>query len=291
MLLNRTVRPDMTAEDVEMWRTLVANRSGLFFTDSRLYFLGQRLWERMRQHGLASYTDYYRYVMLDRNGEQEWTALLQGLVNNETRFFRHEPSFTAMRDRVLPQLWQQKQAQDGLNLWSVGCSSGQEVYSLAMLLLETAVFSPHHIHITGSDISESKLTQAKNGRYRHFEIRSLPEAYRRKYMREYQQGHDQLFEVRSPLRQITEFRYLNLQAPDDYTTTQYDVVFCQNVLVYFSNETRLKILQRLCEQITLGGYLFLAPTDVVSLRLPGMRPVYFPDALVYQRVAHTATEN
>lgn len=291
MLLNRAMRPEMTAEEIEIWRTLVAERSGLFFTDSRLYFLGQRLWERMQQHDLATYLDYYRFVVLNRNGEQEWMTLLEGLVNNETRFFRHEPSFTALRERVLPEMVWRKGVNGRLAVWSVGCSAGQEVYSLAMLLLETAVFPTHHIRVVGSDISESKLVQARNGRYRPFELRSLPYPYQQKYMTTFQQGHNQMAEVIQPLRQVTEFHYLNLQSPARYTTQQYDIVFCQNVLVYFNNETRPKILQRLVERIYPGGYLFLAPTDVVNLRLPGMRAVHFPDALVYQRVAHDATEN
>lgn len=292
MFLNRVARPEMTAEEVDMWRTLVAERSGLFFTDSRLYFLGQRLWERMQACALVSYLDYYRYVVLDRDGEREWMTLLEGLVNNETRFFRHEPSFAALRERVLPLMLRQKGPDGRLDLWSVGCSSGQEVYSLAMLLLETAVFPTiDQIHITGSDISCSKLAQARNGRYRHFELRSLPKLYQQKYMTESQQGREQVSDVTAPLRQVTDFRYLNLQAPADYATTPFDIIFCQNVLIYFKNETRPTILQRLCEQLYPGGYLFLAPTDVVSLRLPGMRPLHFPDALVYQRVAHDTTEN
>lgn len=291
MLHNRPARPEMTDKDVEMWRTLVAERSGLFFTDSRLYFLGQRLWERMQQHRLTTYLDYYRFVLLNRDGEQEWTTLLEGLVNNETRFFRHEPSFAALRDRVLPQMVQKKGDSGRLDVWSVGCSAGQEVYSLAMLLLETAVFPPHRISITGSDISEKKLAQAKNGRYRSFELRSLPHPYQQKYMTTFQQEHDHIAEVTQPLREVTQFRYLNLQSPACYATQRYDIVFCQNVLVYFNNETRSNILHRLGEQIYPGGYLFLAPTDVVNLRLPGMRAVHFPDALVYQRVAHDPTEN
>lgn len=286
MLTKREARPEMTVREVEMWRSLVMQRSGLFFTDSRLYYLAQRLWERMQRRNVASYSDYYRYVLLDRAGEREWMTLLEGLVNNETRFFRHEPSFAALGEIVR----RHGAAGRRLDVWSVGCSSGQEVYSVAMLLLETAVYSPQNAHITGSDISRPKLQQAQNGRYRRFELRGLPPARQQTYLTAVVQGRDTVFEVVPALQHMTSFRYLNLHSPDSYGADKYDIILCQNVLIYFHNEARTAIIERLCHQLRPGGYLFLAPTDVTGLRLPRLQLAQFPDALVYQRVAHGVTE-
>lgn len=282
--MTRTAAPKMTVEDVSLWRSLIMERSGLFFTDSRLYFLAQRLWERIQLHRLASYAEYYRYLVLSRDGQQEWLLLLEELLNNETRFFRHQPSFRALRESVLPALWERKEgSDDGLTVWSVGCSAGQEVYSLAMLLLEWELFAPSRIKITGSDISCRKLEQARNGRYQSFEVDSLPSYYQDKYTMKHEQARHTFYEMTGSVRQLTHFDHLNLQTDVAYQPQQQDIIFCQNVLIYFNNKTRSTIAQRLSGSLSPGGFLFFAPTDVVGLRLPQLRPFYFPDTLVYQR--------
>ncbi|MEM7119121.1 MAG: protein-glutamate O-methyltransferase CheR [Chloroflexota bacterium] len=276
----------MTSEEVALWRSLIVERCGLFFTDSRLYYLAQRLWERMQIHHFSAYDDYYRYLLLSRHGEREWLLLLEQLLNNETRFFRHGPSYRALREKVLFQLWEQKKDSEApLQVWSVGCSGGQEVYSLAMLLLEWELFEPEQITITGSDISCGKLQQARNGRYHSFEVESLPTYYRRKYMTQLDQGRDTIYEVTSDIRRLTEFSYLNLQVePLEERVDRLDIIFCQNVLIYFTNELRSKIVNGLSHCLQPGGFIFFAPTDIVGLKMPHLRPVHFPDALVFQRV-------
>lgn len=281
----RSAPPDLTAEEISLWRSFVMERSGLFFTDSRLYFLAQRLWERAQMHHLTNYADYYRYLVLSRDGQQEWQLLLDRLVNNETRFFRHKPSFRALRESILPQIWEQRgESKHPLALWSVGCSAGQEVYSLGMLLLEFILFPPSTITITGSDISCEKLRQAQNGRYHAFEADSLPRFYREKYMTKIERGRDTIYEIAPVVRRLISFHHLNLQLDEVYHLKKQDIIFCQNVLIYFKTEMRPKIVQRICDCLKPGGFLFLAPTDIVGLRLPQLRPIHFPDALVYQRV-------
>src|SRR5215471_7315525 len=124
--------PDMSQKERELWRDLVWRRSGLFFPDTRIRFFRRRLWERVAALSLSSYAEYYQYVQFNREGNGEFSELLELLLNKESQFFRHPPSFEALAKTALPELMAEKE-KDGdttLNLWSAGCSKGQEAYSL-----------------------------------------------------------------------------------------------------------------------------------------------------------------
>ncbi|MEM7112564.1 MAG: protein-glutamate O-methyltransferase CheR [Chloroflexota bacterium] len=279
-------RPKLTAAEAEIWQALVWERSGLHFSRSRLYFLEMRLWERTKQCGLKSYTDYYHYVLYNENGRSEWTALLDNLLNNETSFFRHQPSYTALREQALPTLLREKRRQGHMQLsfWSAGCSGGQEAYSLAMLLLETVDSHLWQLRVLGSDISQNKLTQARQGRYKQHEVRYMPDLYRNKYMRWSQTGVGTFYEVVQRVQNVVQFGYMNFKEPSSYWVTGQDVIFCQNVLIYFKPDHRIEIVKELLRRLNPGGYLFLAPAEMVGLRLPGIELMKFADSLVYKRM-------
>ena len=282
---NRPARPEMTPAEVEIWQAYIWEKSGLFFTPSRLYFLSQRLWERIQQLKLTSYTEYYHYVVYNANGATEWLLLLDGLLNNETSFFRHEPSFNALRELALPELVQQKRRQgvSNLHVWSAGCSAGQEPYSLAMLLLEQLEARLWQLRVMGSDISRSKLAQARLGQYKQHEVRYMPPYYRDKYLRWVQTAQGTHYQVVERVRELVQFGYLNFKEPDSYWIHGQDIIFCQNVLIYFKPDHRLEIVKLLIERLNPGGFLFLAPAEMVGLRMPGVTFVNAPDTLVYRK--------
>lgn len=277
----------MTPLEAEIWQTYIWQKSGLFFTPSRLYYLTQRLWERVQQLQLKSYTDYYHYVLYNSNGNEEWLQLLDTLLNNETSFFRHEPSFAAVRQLVLPTLLQQKRQQgvSSMTVWSAGCSAGQEAYSLAMTLLEQVDSHLWQLRVFGSDISRVKLAQARSGRYKQHEVRYMPDYYRDKYLRWVQTASGSYYEVVQRVRSLVQFGYSNFKEPETYWVSGADMIFCQNVLIYFQPEHRLTVVQGLLRRLNPGGYLFLAPAEMVGLRMAGVQLINAPDALVYRRLS------
>ncbi len=243
----------------------------------------------MQQRQIKQYSDYYHFVLYNPQGKREWGQLLDLLLNNESSFFRHAPSYKALQRHVLPALMQAKRRQkmNHLAIWSAGCANGQEAYSLAMAFHEVA--GPDEtwlwqVKVWGSDISRQSLRKARNGRYRPCDVRTMPAPLRRNYMTVGGNGRDAYYDVAEPVKRLVQFTELNLTNPDSYWLTAQDVIFCQNVLIYFQAAQRIEIVEQLCQCLSPGGYLFLAPAEVVGFNYPGIKPVRLEESLVYQRV-------
>lgn len=291
-----TARPDLTTSEYETWREFIWQQSGLYFPENRRDFLVRRIWERMRVRRIHSYGEYYHFVRFNSKGGEEWEELLELLVVGETGFFRHEPSFRALAE-ILPHLLlhNQKRGFNTLRMWSAGCSTGQEAYSLAMLSLESVPFPElWQVEIMATDISRRAVEKARKGLYKPFEVRFMPEYYRDKYLMVEGKagamasipfaGSTTRYQVAKRVRAMVHFGYLNLSDPTNYWVTAQDVIFCQNVLIYFKPESRVETVRHLCQRLNPGGYLFLAPAEVTGLKLPGVQLVHFEDTLVYKRV-------
>ena len=301
-------RPDISEREYTLWRDLVRSRCGLVFSDSRLRVLRRSLAERMACHHMLSFREYYQYVLEDPAGEAEWQMLVELLVNHETSFFRHQPSFAALTQYVLPEFMQYSDYVQPIAMWSAGCSMGHEAYSLAMALLEVTkthgapqahrqsqdTSMPCPVQIRGSDISHSALQKARTGCYTWQDVRGLPALYLQRYFTTVGEGHDLRYEVVDAVKAVVEFSYINLHDPGSspYAPLPYiggkgegvDIIFCQNVLIYFPPESRGQIAQHLCQRLRPGGYLFLGPAEAVGIQLQGMRTRRCAGALLHQRV-------
>lgn len=268
------------------WREFIWRRCGLDFPESRIRFLSRCLWERVRRHAMTGYSELFYYVQHDPDGEYEWKELLELLAIKETSFFRHPPSFEALMTCVLPQLMRDKRKQGAnlLTIWSAGCSAGQEAYSLAMAFLEVAGGQLWEAKISGTDLSLRALEKARRGRYRPHDVRRIPQKYCDGYMRIAEDEQGVFYQVADHVQAMVRFTYADLTALDDSQVALQDVIFCQNVLIYFKPDHRIEIVRQLCRRLNVGGYLFLAPAEVVGLRLAGVEPVVIKDALIYRRV-------
>jgi chemotaxis protein methyltransferase CheR len=291
-----TAQPDLTTSEYEAWREFIWQQSGLYFPENRREFLARRIWERMRVRQINSCSEYYHFVRFNTQGGKEWEDLLELLVIGETGFFRHEPSFRALAE-ILPNLLlhNQERGPNTLRMWSAGCSTGQEAYSLAMLFLETARLPQvWQAEIIATDISRRAVEKARSGLYKPFEVRYMPEYYRDKYLTvEGVAGatastpslrNTTRYRVTKRVRDMVHFGHLNLSDPTSCWVAAQDVIFCQNVLIYFKPESRVETVRHLCQRLNPGGYLFLAPAEVTGLKLPGVQLVHFEDSLVYKRV-------
>jgi type IV pilus assembly protein PilK len=279
-------KPEIAPLERDLWRDLIDDRCGICFVDSRMHHLQACLWERMRLHGIGSYLDYHQYVSFGAGGDKEWEALLELLVNCETSFFRHEPSFRSLA-YLLPYMMRDKRRRSSysLNLWSAGCSSGQETYSIAITALQAANLEPWRLHVRGSDISETALAKARRGRYTTRAVQGIPDPLRKRYLSEVAfSGQETLYEVHAHVRAVVEFAAFNLMRPATYGGGWQDVIFCQNVLIYFRDAVREQIAHRLARRLNLGGVLFFGPGEMPGLKLPGAQTVWIDGSPAYQRV-------
>lgn len=284
-------RPELGAAELALWSGLIEERCGLTFGESRARFLSYCLWQRVRARSLSGYSDYYRFVARDSEGEAEWAELAELVVNQESGFFRHQPSFDALVRRAVPELLAERRRQGiaALTAWSAGCAAGQEAYSLAMALLTAldgdADPGGWQVKVCGSDLSERAIARARAGRYRERDLRNLPAVYRRRFWRPIAGEPPGSWQAGPELRSAVAFGRLNLCRPDDYWVGLQDVVFCQNVLIYFRPERREQVVAELAHRLRPGGWLFPAPGEVVGVPLPGLRPVHADGAVAFQRVA------
>ncbi len=289
MLLSGEVdRPELLAHELTAWRSAIAGRCGLDFGAGRERSLSRGLWGRAREVGVRSYAEYRRF--LGANGS-EWQQLIERLVNPETRFWRHAPSFDYLVETALPELRRARALRfdsGPLRLWSAGCSTGDEAYSLAIAGLAGIARTPGlrpPVRVLGTDLSEAALTRARRGRYAERSVSPLPAAEKARFVRPADPAdadHRLPYEVAPEVKGTVTFLRANLTeegAPDELQ----DVIFCQNVLLYFHSDLRLEVVRRLARQLAPGGFLFLAPGEVVGLRLPELKGLRGTQAAVYRR--------
>lgn len=279
-------QPQMTPSDLAVWGALIASRCGMQFGESRERILRRALSDRMTVAGVTSYRRYHELVSSEA-GRAEWESLVEDLANRETSFFRHLPSYTALRDEILPEIIARK-VRDGsrtLSLWSAGCSTGQEAYSMAMIAVRTAP-PPWRISVEASDISHRALDATRAARYRRFASSPPLPAFATEFLRPALGPHGDTFhEVTAPLRMLVRPSWFNLVEPATYPAGPFDVIFCQNVLIYFGSEWRARIVEWLLDRLSPGGTLVPAPGEAAGLKPAGAEQRSFGDALVLRRVS------
>lgn len=278
---------ELSGLELGLFRDAVEKRSGLYVTDSRLRLLTRSLQARMAARGCGSYSEYYHFLSFNPTAEAEWKELLELLGNRETGFFRHQPSFEAVEKVVLPELLTEraKHGISALTAWSAGCSTGEEAWSLAMVMLDGTAGRAVEVRVCGTDLSEQALSKARRGLYRAASMRGIAEPLRSRHFLKTEQDGEVCFEPNKRLRTVVELARLNLNQPTDYWVGAQDLIFCHNVLIYFAPERRPAIAQLLAAKLRPKGYLFLAPGEVLGLKLPGFQSVQFHHSLAYQRTS------
>ncbi len=291
----------------DVWRALIEDKIGLHIRDGQVDFLKRRLWKRMCALSCGAYADYYDLVTEKDEENREWRQLMELLVNQESGFFRHLPSYDALMDSVLPELAKKKRAAGDplLSMWSAGCSKGQEPYS--MVMAHDRVFGPEksdRLMVVGTDISGNALARARKGVYTFFEVRNMPEHHRKEYITPIGEKKSVAspaprkgstlarnlgrFRVKERIRRHVRFGRLNLKqassaGPDDSFMPLQDIIFCQNVLIYFQPGERVRTISMLLGRLRSGGYLFLAPGESAGVKIKGAAAKPFKDALAYKR--------
>ncbi|MEM1398259.1 MAG: protein-glutamate O-methyltransferase [Pseudomonadota bacterium] len=249
----------MRSEDFDMFRDLLMQRSGLVLSPEKVYLLESRLMPVARKYNLRGLDELAEKVR-PKTDERLLVDITEAMTTNESSFFRDQRPFDLFRNSVLPTLAGARGSQRKLRIWSAACSSGQEAYSLAMILAEEkAKYAGWDISILGTDISNEILGKAKEAIYTQFEVqRGLPIANLVKYFD--QQGEK--WQVKDELRRMVKFQNFNL-LENPQSLGQFDVIFCRNVLIYFDPPTKTKVLEALSGLLAADGLLFLGGAETV----------------------------
>lgn len=239
-------------------RDLIKDYCGIFFDENSKYLLEGRLSKRLKALYINDFRDYYRFLLYDRKREEELTAIIDLLTVNETYFFREQNQLTAFSKEILFELKDRNRLKKRLRIWSAGCSTGEEPYTIAMLILESGLMQGWEINILGSDINQRVLTAARRGAYRTNSFRTTEDYYIRKYFNE----ADGLHHVKDDLKNIVSFSYANLLDPVRIRLIeQMDVIFCRNVMIYFNLDTRRKVIDNFYDRLVPGGYMLLGHAE------------------------------
>ena len=253
-------------EAVIRFREVLADRLGWTFADTAVPHLAAELTGRAQARGLSA-QDY-----LDRLSAARWddepATLAEHLAITETYFFRHSEQFRALREVALPDRIAARDGQRALRLLSVGCSSGEEAYTLAIVARQAQPDPDWIVTVLGLDVNPAMLRRAAEGRYSGWALRETPDAVRQRWFR----PHDGGYEVDPGIRAMVTFRQYNVaeDEPALWRPDRYDVIFCRNLLMYLTPDTAQALVGRMTASLVPGGYLFLGHTDSLGAGPPGL---------------------
>lgn len=269
----------ITGEEFRIFRNLIYEESGIFLKENRMDFLENRLAKRMKAVNITSPYWYYRHVIERKT--TELMILIDLLTINETSFFRNGPQFEFFRDIVLPDIKGQKESDiiRKLRVWSAGCSTGEEPYSIAMSILETVPGgSWGELKVYASDISLTVLQAADRGEYEKRKVSGNVDPY---YVNKYFLDENGHYRIMDKVKDLVVFDYHNLK--HDNGLRDLDVIFCRNVMIYFDAEEQKRLIEKFYGSLRPGGYLLLGHAESLQGLHTGFEFVYHNKGTGYKK--------
>jgi chemotaxis protein methyltransferase CheR len=275
----RDQQPTLSVESFLAIRSLVRSFAGMQLSDDARNTVERRLADRVEALDLGGFEDYVRYLRQHARGVSELELAVELLATNETYFFRELPQLRAFEHRILPQLRELGEVRRSLSLWSAGCSTGEEVYTLAILVAASELFGGFTVRVLGSDISRRVLQVARKGVYRDSSFRAMPSQYARHFT-----SDDEGMIVAPAIRAVCHFAHLNLL--DDARAVligRVDAIFCRNVLIYLDLETRQKVVRMFYDRLHPGGFLMLGHSESLLHMQTSFETVQVDGVLAYRK--------
>lgn len=274
----------MSDEEFRLLRDFVYQYCGMFFKDDSKYLLQKRLGRRLQHHRLRTFREYYYLLRYSPQKEQELTELINLVTTNETYFFREEFQLKAFTEDILPEIRERKQrlGQKRIRIWSAGCSTGEEPYTLAMLLLEDGRWLDWQVEIIGTDICQRVLQAARQGTYGESAFRSTESYFRNRYF----QKEGIRFRINDEVRKWVTISHLNLlDASRVSLLGQLDVIFCRNVIIYFDLVAKRKVIDSFYQRLTPEGFLLLGHSESLMNLSNAFQLRHLTHDMVYQKPA------
>ncbi|HSC69518.1 MAG TPA: CheR family methyltransferase [Cellvibrio sp.] len=261
--------PIPSDKEFQLFQQLIQEKLGIFLPAQKKALLSNRLWKRLQACEVNGFSDYYRLIQSPQ-GKNELNIALELITTNETYFFREQKHFDYLQEEILPKL----RPSGNFRVWSAASSTGEEPYSIAMVLKDRC---PCEWELLCSDVNRTVVEQAKVGIYPEMRVKNIPPDYLRRFCRKgvgQQQGN---VRVTAELRDAVQFFTLNLHEsfPD---IGKFDLVFLRNVLIYFENDNKARILERIAEKLNPGGILFVGHSESlhgISTRFTPVKPAIY----------------
>lgn len=256
-----------------------SERAGLSFTDASFYTFERRLGERVAELGFSSFHEYYTNIRYNSQLDDEFELALELITTSETYLFRQENQLRSFSLELLPKLRADLSDRKRLAVWSAGCSTGEEAYTLAILIHESRLFEGWDVRVIGSDLCRSRVGVARRGVYRSNSFRVTDDHQRERYF----ERRDEGWQVRDDIRAMCHFGQLNLLDRMVSSVGRVDVVFCRNVLIYFGASARAQVIENLHRRLYPGGYLFLGHSESLVNVTTAFELVHLSGDLVYRK--------
>ncbi|ATD82780.1 MULTISPECIES: CheR family methyltransferase [Desulfovibrio] len=276
----------ITDEEFLQLRDFIYQQCGIFIAENRKYLVENRLSNRIKDLNLKSYSEYYNYLRFDASRRTELNKLFEVMTTNETSFFRNPPQLEVFQKQVLPgilDLCRQKGSKK-LRIWSAGCSTGEEPYTLAIILHEVLKSEIHSwdIKITANDLSEAVLSAARQGIYSEYALRTTP----KEIVDAYFIKDGSLYRIKPELKNIVSFGQINLSDREQLKRVERSqIVFCRNVIIYFDDEMKRKVINAFYDNLEINGALLIGHSESLHNISRAFQLEHFKGTIVYRKLA------
>jgi chemotaxis protein methyltransferase CheR len=277
----------MSDDEFRIIRDSIYSHCGIYFDDDSKYLLEKRLARRLSTLSLNNFREYYHFLKYDRNKDQELTDIMDVLTTNETYFFRESFQLAAFTDEIIPELIRVKSARGNrmLRIWSAGCSTGEEPYTIAMLLRDMPALRGWKIEIIGTDISQRVLQHARRGVYTKSSFRATEESYIKRFFYEYDSG----LKVTDDIREMVTISHLNLfDKTRMMMLGKMDLIFCRNVIIYFDLAAKKRVVEEFHRSLNDGGFLLLGHSESLMNITTLFTLRHFKNDMIYQKPERSA---
>ncbi len=260
---------ELTSKQFEDFSTLIAERLGIKMPETKRTMLQSRLLRRSRELGLEDVHAYHSHFFSDPEVQQEELEHLLNLATtNKTDFFREPDHFNFLAQQALP-AWRARSPSDPFRVWCAGCSTGEEAYTLSMVLMEAQARGSFDFSILATDVSTRVLEKAMAATYDEEHTSPVPPAMRKKYLLRSRDSSAGLIRIAPEVRSHVRFGHLNFLSEDYGLRTKFDAIYFRNVMIYFDRDTQRKIVSRMCRLLPVGNWLFTAHAETLQgLGLP-----------------------
>jgi chemotaxis protein methyltransferase CheR len=273
----------LTKENFVTLRDFIYEKTGIFFAENKMYLLESRLTNRLSELGFSGYEDYYYFLKFGGDkAKTETLSLFDSVTTNETSFFRNPPQLDAFKLVVQKEYLNGKPLSGPLRIWSAACSTGEEPYTLAIMLLELTERLKRNIPfmIYGTDISQKVMDSARKGIFNTYSVRNMDESIRNKYFTP--DGTN--YKLNENVKKYVKIDFMNLMDANAYRAyRQMDMIFCRNVLIYFDDKMKKKVIDNMYECLKTPGFLTIGHAESLHNISRAFKPLVFPGTITYQK--------
>lgn len=267
-------------------RDFIYAQCGIYVADNRKYLLENRLANRLKLLNLKNFGEYYHYLQYDTNKKTELTKLFEVITTNETSFYRNPPQLKVFQENILAEVIAEmrKKGDKRLRIWSAGCSTGEEPYTLAIIVAEVlkGELASWDVRITASDLSERVLEAARKGVYNEYTLRTTPKELLPRYF----DKDGENFRIKPELKRLVSFGQLNLSDRVALKRVERSqLVFCRNVIIYFDDEMKKKVIGAFYDNLQPNGYMLIGHSESLHNITRSFKPIHYPGAIMYKKEA------